>query len=297
MLRTAGHPLRLAVDLCAILVNTVRVLANQRQEAILAAVRRQGAVRVAEIVTRLDVSDMTVRRDIAELTRQGLVVRVHGGAVDVRRAAHEPGFRAKLADSTGEKDAIVRAALTHVSAGGAVALSAGTTTHMLAELIAMTPTLRPLTVVTNSLPAADALYRSGDHGLTVVLTGGTRTPSDALVGPVATHALTALRVDVLFLGVHGLDVEAGLTTPNLLEAETDRALIASAGQVIVLADHSKWGVVGLSKIADLSRVDVLICDDGLAADDVAVTRDAVGRLVLAAVDDATDTAGRRPRNP
>jgi len=263
------------------------MLATQRQTAILALVRRQGAVRVAEMVSRLDVSDMTVRRDIAELARQGLVQRVHGGAVDARRAAHEPGFSAKLAASAREKSAIARAALAHISPGGAIALSAGTTTHMLAELIAVTSELRPLTVVTNSLPAAEALNRPDDHGLVVVLTGGTRTPSDALVGPVATRALEMLRVDVVFLGVHGLDPETGLTTPNLLEAETDRALIASAGQVVVVADHSKWGVVGLSKIADLDRIDVLICDDGLAPDVAVVTRDIVGNLVLAPTDDDT----------
>ena len=224
---------------------------------------------------------MTVRRDITELARQGLVQRVHGGAVDARRAAHEPAFSTKLADSSDEKCAIARAALAHISPGGAIALSAGTTTHMLAEQIAATPELRPLTVVTNSLRAAEVLSRPDDHQLTVVLTGGTRTPSDALVGPVATRALETLRVDVVFLGVHGLDPEMGLTTPNLLEAETDRALVAAAGQFVVVADHSKWGVVGLSKIADLGQIDVLICDDGLSPDDAAVIRDVVGSLVLA----------------
>src|SRR5690606_21478142 len=133
--------------------------------------------------------------------------------------------------------------------GDAVALSAGTTTHALAVLIAAEPALRPLTVVTNSLPAADALHRPDDQGLTVVLTGGTRTPSDALVGPMATHSLGQVRVDTLFLGVHGLDPDAGLTTPNLLEAETDRALIAAAGRTVVLADHTKWSRVGLGRIA------------------------------------------------
>ncbi|NCT89558.1 DeoR/GlpR transcriptional regulator [Cellulomonas sp. APG4] len=244
------------------------MLAQQRQELILAQVRSRGAVRVADLVTSLDVSDMTVRRDIAELARRGLVERVHGGAVDARHAAHEPGFAAKSSLAEAEKRAIARTALDLVEPGSAIALSAGTTTHLLAALVAADPALRPLTVVTNSLPAAAALHDPGDHALSVVLTGGTRTPSDALVGPVATRGLEALRVDVAFLGVHGFDVDAGLTTPNLLEAETDRALVACASRTVVVADHTKWGRVGLSRIVPLAEVDVLVTDGALPAEAV-----------------------------
>lgn len=255
------------------------MLADQRQSAILAAVRREGAVRVAESVEFLNVSDMTVRRDIAELADRGLVHRVHGGAVDVRRTADEPGFLAKSALFSAEKAAIALAAVEQLSAGGAVALSAGTTTHVVARAIAASPHLRPLTVVTNSLPAADALHTAQDPAITVVLTGGSRTPSDALVGPLATQALASLRVDVLVLGAHRVDPVAGITTPNLLEAETGRALVAAAARVVVVADHSKWGEVGLARIAELSAVDVLISDDRLPPEAAAQSRELV-ELVL-----------------
>ncbi len=235
------------------------MLATQRQDLILGQVQEFGAVRVADLVADLDVSDMTIRRDIAELARRGLVRRVHGGAVDARRAAHEPGFAAKSALAGQEKAAIAAAALPLVRPGSAIALSAGTTTHLLARLLADSD-VRPLTVVTNSLPAAEALHRPEDLSLTVVLTGGSRTPSDALVGPLATQALLGLRVDMAFLGVHGLDPDGGLTTPNLLEAETDRAMVAAAAQLVVLADHTKWGETGLSRIAALSDVDMLVTD-------------------------------------
>ena len=213
---------------------------------------------------------MTIRRDIAELARRGLVRRVHGGAVDARHAAHEPGFRAKLEIAGAEKAAIARAALALVRPGSAIGLSAGTTTHLLAALIAASD-IRPLTVVTNSLPAAETLHATADPALTVVLTGGTPTPSDALVGPLATQALRGLRLDVVFLGVHGMDPDAGLTTPNLLEAETDRAMVAAAGQLVVVADRTKWGETGLSRIADLADVDLLVTDampDGLDLPDL-----------------------------
>ena len=270
------------------------MLAQQRQDLILAQVRNHGAVRVTELVVSLDVSDMTVRRDIAELARRGLVHRVHGGAVDVRRAAHEPDFQHKSGLAAEQKRAIAAAALELIEPGSAIALSAGTTTHLLAALIAAEPALRPLTVVTNSLPAAAALHDPHDHGLSVVLTGGTRTPSDALVGPVATRSLAALRVDVTFLGVHGVDLEAGLTTPNLLEAETDRALVACAGRTVVLADHTKWGAVGLSRIVPLDEVAVLITDDALPPEAAEDLEGAVGSLVLVTV--GADRPQPQPQN-
>lgn len=250
------------------------MLAPQRQDLILQRVRASGAVRVSDLVVDLDVSDMTVRRDIAELAERGLVNRVHGGAVDARHTALEPGFGAKSGLATAAKRAIARAAVERIRPGAAIALSGGTTTHLVAGLIAADRSLRPLTVVTNSLPAADALAEADDATLTVVLTGGTRTPSSALVGPVTVRSLEVLRVDTVFLGTHGIDADAGLTTPNLLEAETNRAMIAAAGHLVVVADRSKWGTVGLARIAPLEQIDTLITDAGLPADAVAALEEA-----------------------
>jgi DeoR/GlpR family transcriptional regulator of sugar metabolism len=243
------------------------VLASQRQDRIVAEVRGRGAVRVADLVELLDVSEMTVRRDITELDRAGLVRRVHGGAVapdTLARPTDEPGFEAKTTWAAAEKESIADLAAQEIAPGQAIALSAGTTTHLLAQRIAADTELRPLTVVTNSLPVAETLHRAapGIAPLDVILTGGSRTPSDGLVGPVADAALATLRVDRLFLGVHGLDA-SGLMTPNLAEAATDRALLHAAAAVTVLADHSKWGVVGLAHIAALEAVDTVISDDAL----------------------------------
>jgi DeoR/GlpR family transcriptional regulator of sugar metabolism len=115
---------------------------------------------------------------------------------------------------------------------------------------------------------------------TVVLTGGVRTPSDSLVGPVADQAIAALHFDVLFLGVHGISLEAGLSTPNLAEAETNRRLVQSARRVVVVADHTKWGTVGLSSFASLDQVDTLVTDAGLPADARAEISEEL-RLVIA----------------
>lgn len=255
------------------------VLARQRQEEILERVRLSGGVRVAELVEQLGVSDMTVRRDIEALAAKGLVARVHGGATDPRRrSADEPGFSAKSTLQIREKQAVARAAAALVEAGSSIAVSAGTTTFELARELRSIP---DLTVVTNSVPVAQLLHETNRKDLTVVLTGGVRTPSDALVGPVAVATLRTLHVDVAFLGVHGMDGRAGLTTPNLVEGETHRALLDCARTRVVVADHTKWGVVGLSTIAPLSDVDVLVTDDGLPHDARQVITGAVAQLVLA----------------
>jgi DeoR/GlpR family transcriptional regulator of sugar metabolism len=255
------------------------MLARQRQELILDAVRTTGGARVSELVERLGVSDMTVRRDIEVLATRGLVTRVHGGATAAGSSVDEPGFAAKSGLHTAAKQAIAAAAAALIEPGASVALSAGTTTHAVASALLTVPRL---TVVTNSLRVAEVLHESPRDDLTVVLTGGERTPSDALVGPVAVAALRRLHVDWLLMGVHGMDAEAGFTTPNLVEAETNRALVASARQVAVVADSSKWGVVGLSTIATLDEVDVVICDDGLDPDARKILDNSCGRLVLAA---------------
>ncbi len=257
------------------------VLAHQRQALILEAVRERGGVRVADLVERLGVSDMTVRRDIGELHRRGLVARVHGGAASLdERSSAEPGFAAKAELQTAQKRAIARAAAALVRPGASVALSAGTTTVELARALRGVP---DLTVVTNSPRVADVLHEPGaeEAGRTVVLTGGVRTPSDALTGPVAVRSVAGLHVDQLFLGVHGLDVRAGLTTPNLAEAETDRALVECARSLVVVADATKWGVVGLATIAGLDAVDVLVTDTEFPDDARDAVRDLVGDLVTA----------------
>jgi DeoR/GlpR family transcriptional regulator of sugar metabolism len=114
-----------------------------------------------------------------------------------------------------------------------------------------------------------------------VLTGGVRTPSDALVGPIADIAIRSLHVDLLFLGCHGIDPVAGLTTPNLAEAETNRAFVQAARRVTVVADHTKWGIVGLSSFAGLDEVDTFITDGRLHEQARVLLRERVGELVLA----------------
>ena len=257
------------------------MLARHRQSLILQAVRTEGSARVSDLTHQLGVSDMTVRRDLEALARDGLIEKVHGGAVlPGAPGNHEPGFEAKLVLEQPEKAAIGRAAASLVKPGTAIALSAGTTTFALAQCLLDVP---GLTIVTNSLRVANLFSgpRPGNGSHTsVVLTGGIRTPSEALVGPVADLTIRSLHFDTLFLGCYGIDREAGLTTPNLAESETNRTFIRLARRVVVLADHTKWGIVGLSSFASLDEVDVLITDDDLPADARAAAEKSVGELLI-----------------
>ena len=256
------------------------MLARQRQQLILDEVARSGAVKVADLVGELGVSDMTIRRDISELAGRGLVDRVHGGAALPRTAsAHEPGFATKATQQVEAKTAIARAAAALVAPGSSVGISGGTTTLLVATELLDVP---DLTVVTNSLPVADELHRNRRAEQTVLLTGGMRTPSDALGGPLAVAALQGIHLDLLILGVHGMDVRAGLTCPNLLETQTNRALIEASHRIVVVADRTKWGVVGLQTIVRLTEVDVLVTDDGLDPGAREELAGLVGELVVVA---------------
>jgi DeoR/GlpR family transcriptional regulator of sugar metabolism len=254
------------------------MLAAQRRSLILGELGRDGTVKVSDLVSSLGVSDMTVRRDLQTLHRQGLLEKVHGGAVAVAEpSTSEPGFEANSTRRQLEKEAIGAQAATLVRPGLAIAVSAGTTTHAFARHLVDIP---DLTVVTNSVWVADLLHRAGRDSVSVLVTGGLRTPSDALVGPVAITALSSLHVDAVFLGVHGMEERAGFSTPNLLEAETNRAMIRSGRRLVVLTDSSKWGVVGLSSMAQLSEANVLVTDTGLSARASAVLTERVEQLVL-----------------
>jgi DeoR/GlpR family transcriptional regulator of sugar metabolism len=187
-----------------------------------------------------------------------------------------------VSDMTVRRDIEVLAARGLVRPGATIAVGAGTTTYAAAVCLARVP---DLTVVTNSVRVADYLFAEGEPSQTVLLTGGLRTPSDALVGPIAVGTVSGLHVDCLLMGVHGMDPVAGFTTPNLMEAEMNRAMVASAGRLVVLADHTKWGVVGLCAMAALADASILVSDSGLTPEAREVLESTTGELIIADEDD------------
>ena len=257
------------------------MLARQRHDVIVDMVRSLGSVRVRELAEQLDVSDMTIRRDLDALAARNLIEKVHGGATIVgNRTTFEPGFEAKRVRQQEEKRRIAAAAAELINPGASIGITAGTTTWALAPLLSGVP---DLTIVTNAPTTAQSFYQSNYQaagGQTVVSTGGVRTPSDALVGPLAIASLSRLHLDLVFMGVHGMDPTAGYTTPNLAEAEVNGAFLTAAERVVVTADHTKWRLRGLARIAELGEADMVITDDRLPSSAVQAFADADVELRL-----------------
>jgi DeoR family transcriptional regulator, fructose operon transcriptional repressor len=251
--------------------------AAERHQEIARLARRDGRVDVATLAELLGVTTETVRRDLTVLERQGLVRRVHGGALPVERLRFEPGVAERAEAMPAEKERIAKAALSYLPEGGAVLLDAGTTTARLAESI---PDDRDLTVVTNALPIA--LTLTSRPRLTVLTLGGrVRGRTLAHVDRWALHSLSEITVDVAFIATNGLSLERGLTTPDPAEATVKEAMVNAARRVVLLADHTKVGNDQFSRFALVEQVDVFITDTGLD-EDTAAAFEAAGLEVVRA---------------
>lgn len=206
--------------------------AQERREAIVLRARLDGRVDVAALAAEFEVTAGTVRRDLTGLERNGLVRRVHGGALPVERIGSEPagGDRGDL--RAAEKEHSGKTATEHLPREGPVLIDAGTTTARLVEAL---PAEAELTVVTNALPIAQRLVSR--PGWTVLVLGGRmRGSTPAQVGTWAERMLGDLHVDVAVLSAQGVSVDRGLTTPDPAEAETRRAMITAAGRDVFISD-------------------------------------------------------------
>ena len=251
--------------------------AEERQQYIAGLARINGRVDVAELSAELSVTSETVRRDLTVLERQGVLRRVHGGAIPIERLGFEPALAARSAVMTAEKDRIAKAAVAELPDEGAILLDAGSTT---ARLVEQLPLDRALTVVTNALPLAVSMATRPN--ITVLLLGGrVRGRTLAAVDRWATDALAETFVEVAFVATNGLSVQRGLTTPDHAEAATKRAMIASARRCVLLADHTKVGVDHLARFGELEQVDTFITDTGLDERAAAEIESAGPRVVRA----------------
>jgi DeoR family fructose operon transcriptional repressor len=236
------------------------MFADERKQRILQVLDEGSAVRVSDLSRVLRVSEASVRRDLRDLHEAGLLKRTHGGAVAPRTAAFEPSLTQKEDQYRAEKAAIGRVAAGMVREGEIVILDSGSTTLAIARLLR---NRRRLMVVTNSISVAAEL--AGSRVEVLVAGGSLRRQTRALVGPVTEAALAGLHADRVFLGANGVDVRKGITTPNVVEAQTKRAMVESAAEVVVVADHSKLGRVTFVRVCGLGRVHALVTDEGAAA--------------------------------
>lgn len=250
---------------------------EQRQAHIVDLARSDGRVEVARLAHDLDVTPETVRRDLTALERQGLLRRVHGGAIPIERLGFEPAVDTRAVVLTEEKKRIAKAALTLLPLEGAILLDAGTTTARLAEVL---PEDRELTVVTNALDIAMNLAQRPN--LTVLALGGrVRGRTLAAVDVWALDALKDTFVDVAFLGTNGISAERGLTTPDPTEAAVKRAMIGAARRSVVLGDHTKVGADHLIRFGELDQIDTFVTDSKLAPELVSELEATNLKVVLA----------------
>lgn len=251
--------------------------ATERHEQILNEARTAGRVEVTAIAHTLGVTTETVRRDLRVLEQRGALRRVHGGAIPIERFTPESAVDVRAGRLTSQKRAIAARALDEIPVGGTIVLDAGTTTQALVELL---PRDIELSVVTNSVPAAAALTTFPRVDLFVV-GGRVRRLTGATVGRWSTDALANVSADVAFLGANGFSRRHGMSTPDQAEATSKQAMIDCARRVVVLADSSKYGADQFHSFAPLSRVEVLICDRGLAPEAATEIAEAGPEVVLA----------------
>jgi DeoR family fructose operon transcriptional repressor len=230
-----------------------------RHDVIRRAVEVNGRVSIADLKSRLSVSEVTIREDLKRLEQRGELTRVRGGAVASKNGAVELSLEQTSTANRAEKMAIAAYAASLIEDGQTVIMDVGSTTTELAK--ALSPHLRQLVVITNGLNIALTLEPLS--GVTVIVTGGTLRPlQHSLVAPMGTILLDRLRADIAFLGCNGVDCNRGFTNTNIAEAEIKQAMLQSADRTVFLADHSKIGSVASAFVADIDSVDLLVTDNG-----------------------------------
>lgn len=235
--------------------------AGRRQE-IASYVEQRGGARVGDLAKTFEVSAATVRRDLAQLARQGLIERAHGGAAPRGNGrapgVPEPPILSRSAMQVREKRAIGRVAARHVEDGDVVVISGGSTT---AEMVPHVANRRNLTVITNSLNIASLL--AAHPQITAVIVGGTLRHSEmSMLGALTEDALRNLRADKLFMGSPAVHPEHGFSADDMTEVQSDRSIMAIAGEITVLADHTKFGRIATLRQAQITGVRRLVTDAG-----------------------------------
>ncbi len=254
--------------------------AEERQHQIGRLVVERGRVRVGDLAERFGVSGVTIRKDLAQLERQGRLVRTHGGAVSPAGAGAERAFDVRERLQRAEKDAIGRAAAAMVTDGESIALDASTTAFAMARHLRAQRDWLHLTVVTNGLRIA--LELAGCPGLTVVMPGGFIRPEAlSLVGPMGEGLLQRVNVQRAFLGATGFSAEAGLCDGTEEEAQIKRLLVAAASETIGLVDHTKWARTSLATFCPTASLDAVITDRPAPPEMAAALRAAGVRVIEA----------------
>lgn len=233
---------------------------EQRHELIMEALIKHGSVLVSDLVTMLNVSAVTVRKDLTELEKSDKLYRSHGKAVLINPYINNRSVNEKEKLAADEKHAIGREAARLITRDDSIAIASGTTVHALARNI---QPIHKLTVVSASLAVSNIL--SQHENVDIIQLGGMmRHSSLSVVGDYAARFLVQCSFSKLYLGADGIDVDYGITTTEIREAALNRIMMDASQKTIVLADSSKFGRRGFAKIADIDAIDIVITDAGIS---------------------------------
>lgn len=235
------------------------MFAEERKIKIAKMISDGKSVRVAELANFFGVSESTIRRDLISMENRGNILRTHGGAVGNVNTQFEPSFFEKQEKHADMKEYIGKIAAGIIKDGDTVIIDSGTTTQYIAKYIRA----KNITVITNSVPLSSEL--SDREDIEVITTGGMVRPNTkAMIGPIAEMVLKQFRVDKTFIGANGISIECGVTTPNIIEANTKKAMIEAAKKVYIVADSSKFYEVTFSFVCSVKDIDCIITDSGLS---------------------------------
>ena len=233
------------------------MIAEQRRGKLLEMIRLSGFSALQSLANELEVSESTVRRDLDQLEQTGEAKRIHGGVIYTGSSPKLVHFEQRQAAQWDRKRQIAESANRLFEDGDTILLDGGSTTYELAQLLVG----RSLQVVTNSLPVANLFIASPNIDL-VMIGGYVHQRTGVSVGPYANQMLAELNVRRAVLSVASID-ESGYYNSNLLLVETERAMMRAAGEVIVVADSTKFGHRNLSQLCELGEVDTLVVDSGI----------------------------------
>jgi DeoR family fructose operon transcriptional repressor len=251
------------------------MISDERRQRLVDLIAERGFVDLAMLVESLNVSESTIRRDLAQLDEEGLVKRTHGGAVFISDRSSALNFSARESAALAEKRAVGQVAAGLIHDDDVVLINGGTTAYQVArELLG-----RPMRVVTNSLPIANLFGTAPEVELMVI--GGYLYPrTGVMMGPAAREALKSVHANKAIMGCAGITA-GGFFNANALMVEIEQYMMRCADEVIIVADRSKFGRAALARICELSEPDYLICDDGLEPQWQEMVRSAGVKLMLA----------------
>ena len=239
----------------------------ERQLELAHLVQRAGRLSVAQICEQFGISEATARRDLEALSEQGLIQRVYGGAILVRQAAPEEPILSRSHEQENEKERIGRAAAALIQDGETIFLGSGTTVLQVAQYLLT----RNITVITNSLPVINLM--SEKENISLIALGGMLRDSElSFIGHITEQALSEVRADRVVIGIRAISLEQGLTNDYLPETLTDRAILKAGSKTIIVADHTKCGVISTAFLAALTAMQTLVTDDGTDPDFIEALR-------------------------